>query len=244
MIYSQQPPKLRQAVIAALFIATASKPADACRYTDPTVWETIERMSVGELAVTLVLLAFLALLVTISFSRGRAILRAVRQNRGYECRALTALYYERPEEAVSVCALFPSSPVATVVTASFVKSPLSSGSTSRPLGSSKPAVQRAVIAQTIGLKQRLWILAAIAWSSPVLGLATALANSGPYSVYLPFCFGLLIAAPALWLHMGLSGEVELLLFETDRMSLSIIDQIDNQMRTIDKPKGDGALFDS
>lgn len=47
---------------------------------------------------------------------------------------------------------------------------------------------------------------------------------------LTFGIGLLIAAPALWLHRGLSGEVELLLFETDRMSLSIIDQVRDQIR--------------
>ena len=241
---SHQRPTLQQALIAALFIVTASKPADACRYAEPTVWESIELMSVGELAMTLVLVAFLALLVTISVSRGRAILRAARQTRDYECRALTALYYDRAEEAVDASTQFPSSPVAAAVRASFLESASISRSTSRPLHSSKPAFQRTVIAQTIELKQRLWVLAAIAWSSPVLGLATALANSGPYSLHIPFCFGLLIAAPALWLHRGLSGEVELLLFESDRMSLSIIDQIDDQMRAIDKHKDDGALFGS
>lgn len=231
-MYSSERPKTRSAVIAVIFIIAASNPAGACVYEEPTVWQTIERMSVDQLAGTLILLGLLALLVTIALSRGRAIFRAVRQTRAYESRALTALFYNRVDEAVSVCALFPSSPVAAVVTASFQQSRSLPGSTPRCLRPSKPAFQRAVVAQTIALKRWLWILAAIGWSSPVIGLATALVPSTHYGSGppLPFCFGLLIAAPALWLHRGLSGEVELLLCETDRMSLSIIDQIGDQIR--------------
>jgi hypothetical protein len=243
MIFSRQRPKPIKAVIAAFFIVTTSEPADACPYTEQTVWENIERMSFGDLTVTLVLLGFLALLVTISLSRGRAILRSIRQTRCYESRALTALYYDRAQEAVCACALFPSSPVAAVVSANFTKSPSFAPSASRPLSSSKPAVQRAVIAQTIALKKGLWILAAIAWSSPVLALATVL-NSSSYTVNIPLYLGLLVSPPAIWLHKALLDEVELLLFETDRMSFSIIAQIENQMRAIDKPKGDEALFGS
>lgn len=240
---SSELPMTRSAAVAVIFIITASNPAGACVYEEPTVWQTIERMSVDQLAGTLILLGLLALLVTISLSRGRAVFRAVRQTRAYESRALTALFYNRVDEAVSVCALFPSSPVAAVVTASLQQSHSHAGLTPRCLTLSKPSFQRAVVAQTIALKRWLWILAAIGWSSPVIGLATALIPSTHYGggTPLPFCFGLLIAAPALWLHRGLSGEVELLLFETDRMSLSIIDQIGDQIRApIDKQTDDGA----
>ena len=244
-MYCAESPKTRSGVVAVIFIISASSPASAvtaCVYEEPTVWETIARMSVDQLAGSLILLGFLALMVTIALSRGRAILRAVRQTRSYERRALTALFYDRVEEAVSVCTLFPSSPVASVVFASF-QSTSPPGSSSRCLRPSKPAFQRAVVAQTFALKRWLWILSAIGWSSPVIGLATALAPSTHYrgGPPLPLCFGLLIAAPALWLHRGLSGEVELLLLETDRMSLSIIDQIGDQIRAaIDKQTDHGA----
>lgn len=141
---SQQRTLLRRAVIAVSSIVTAPNPASACLYGEPSVWECIRQMSVAELAVTLVLVGFLTLLVAISATRGRAILRAGRQTRDYESRALTSLYYDRPEEAVSVCALFPHSPVAAVVSSSLLKSFSVRGSTSFRLGSSNPAVRRAV----------------------------------------------------------------------------------------------------
>ena len=236
-MYSSKQPTTRSAVVAVIFIVMASNPTEACVYAEPTVWQTLERMNVEQLAGTLTLFGLLALLVTIALSQGRAIFRAVRQTRAYESRALTALFYNRVEEAVSVCALFPSSPVAAVVSASF-QQPLSlPGSASSCLSPSKPAFQRAIVAQTIALRRWIWILAAIAWSSPVIGLATVLVPSTQYGggPPLPFCFSLLIAAPALWVHKGLAGEVDLLLFETDRMSLSIVDQIGDQISApIDK----------
>jgi len=238
--------KSRLALAPLIFIIAFSNGASgvkACEFGEPSVWETIQRMSVDQLAGTLILLGFLALLATIALSQGRAILRAVNQTRTFESRVLTALFYNRVEEAVNVCSLFPSSPVAAVVTATVEQSRGLPGSTPRCRTPSKPAFQRAVVAQTIGLKRRLWILGAIAWSSPVIGLATALMPSTHYGggPPLPLCFGLLIAAPALWLHRGLSGEVELLLLETDRMSLSIIDQIDAQIHApIDKETDPGA----
>jgi biopolymer transport protein ExbB/TolQ len=230
-MYSSERPKTWSAPVAVIFIITESTPAGACVYEEPTVWQTIQRMSVEQLAGTLILFGLLALLVAIAISRGRAIFRAVRQTRAYESRALTALFYNRVEEAVSVCALFPSSPVAAVVTASFQQSHPLPVSAPRCLRPSKPAFQRAVVAQTIALRRWLWILAAIGWSSPVIGLATVLVPSTHFGggPPLPFCFGLLIAVPAVWLHRGLACEVELLLFETDRMSLSIVDQISDQL---------------
>jgi hypothetical protein len=46
---------------------------------------------------------------------------------------------------------------------------------------------------------------------------------------IPLCLGLGVAVPAIWLYRGLSSEADLLLFETDRMSLSIVDQIAEQL---------------
>lgn len=78
----------------------------------------------------------------------------------------------------------------------------------------------------------------------VIAVLSIIAAPNPASVNIPFYLGLLIATPALWLHRGLSAEVELLLHETNRMALSIIDQIDSQMQAIDNRKDDGALFGS
>ena len=86
---------------------------------------------------------------------------------------------------------------------------------------------------TIVLHRRfgLWVPAAIGWSAPAIGLITALCPSALHSSGPPFplLFGLAIAVPAIWLHRGLSSQTDLLLFEADRMSLSIVDQIGEQL---------------
>ena len=238
MYWSQLPKKFPAVTVLILIIVTSSPAATVTycfQYEDPTVWEIIERMSVDQLAGTLILFGFLVLLAITGISRGREVFRAVKQTRAYESRALTALFYNRVEEAVSVCALFPSSPVAAVVIASVQQSPTKS--IPGGLLASKAAFQRAVVAQTISLRRGLWMLAAIGWTSPAIGLATMLApfthySSGPP---LPFCLSLMIAAPALWLHKALIDKVDVLLIETDRVSLSIIEQIDEQtLSAIDK----------
>ena len=219
----------------------------ACWYEEPTIWGTIEAMSPAQLAGTLVLLGLLALCVAVAVSCGHSILHAVRQTRDYESRALSALFYSRIDEAIDVAALFPSSPVAAVVTASVERTPYRATEAPLRLKVSKPAFQRAVVAQTISLKRRLWVLSAIGWSSPVIGLAITLLPEWRYGTdrMLPFCFGLLIAAPALWFHKGLSAVVELLLQKTERISQSIIEQIGDQTGApIDKQKDHRALFGS
>lgn len=224
-----------------------SSPASAAVlgvYEEPTIWETVERMSVGQLAGMLILFGLFAVLLTVALMRCRAIVGAAKQTRAYETRVLTALFYDRIDEAIRVSTLFSASPVAAVVSASLQGSRSAPNSLAGTIKPSKPAFQRAVVAQSIALKRWLWVLAAIGWSSPAIGLATALVPSTHYyggGPPLPFCLGLLIAVPALWMHKGLAGEVELLLIETDRMSLSIIDQIADQTAAqIDKHGSHGA----
>lgn len=228
-----KPPVVCVNLVGAILILSHCTPAapEIVGVYEPTLWDGIERMTVDQLLASLLLIAFLVLLVTVGLVSCRTIYRAVKQTRAYEGRALTALFYDRVEEAVNAWASFPESPVACVVAESLQSSRFPAGS-ERNLGKASKAIfQRAVFAQSIVLKRWLWILAAIGWSSPLIGLASALSSSHygggpPIALYL----GLLIAVPALWLYRALTSEVDLLLIEIHRISFSIIDQIGHQIK--------------
>jgi biopolymer transport protein ExbB/TolQ len=194
-------------------------------------WQMIERMGTDQLIGMLLLVSFLVALAIVGLRCFARIASAVKQSRAYESRALTSLYFNRIDEAISAADSFPTSPVAAVVNASLQGTPSCSGPVSGVGSGSKPAFNRALIAQTQELRRGLWVPSAIGWSAPAIGLMTALCPSAIHSSGPPFplLLGLAIAVPAIWLYRGLSSEVDLLLFETDRMSLSIVDQIAEQL---------------
>lgn len=196
-----------------------------------SLWETIERMGSEQLIGMLVLVGLLVALAIVGVRYLRATTSAVKQSREYESRALTALYFNRVDEAINAADSFPNSPVAAVVSASLQGPSSYSRSGVDSCKPDKSALSRALIAQTHKLKRGLWVVSAIGWSSPVVGLVTALGPSTINSSQppVPLLLGLAIAVPAIWLYKGLSSEAELLLFETDKMSLSIVDQIADQV---------------
>ena len=241
-------------VVLVALIATTGSDSDtveACPIGEPTVLNTVERMTTGDFTGTLILLSLFLGLITLTFIRGRVIFRAVRQTRSYEREALSALFIGRFEEALRIGSQFPASPVAAVVAASFEQSQYFSHSNSSPLRSSRTAFQRAALTQIIALKRSLWMLAAIGGSVPVLGLANVLLSSSDSdrSSALLLGVGLLVSVPALWLFLGLASEVELLVQRIDRLATSIIDQIVKQASAttipaypIDKAWDHRALF--
>jgi len=196
-------------------------------HDDSSVWGTIERIGISQL-IALVLIAGLAVALAIVGLRClRAIASAVNQSRAYENRVLTSLYYNRVDEAISAADSFPDSPIAAVVSSS-----LRWSAPSTPVGgkSVNAAFHQALIAQTDMLRRSLWVLTTIGWSSTAVGLIGSLLGDGNSSgPPIPLCIGLGVAVPAIWLYRGLSSQADLLLFETNRMSLSIIDQIGEQL---------------
>jgi biopolymer transport protein ExbB/TolQ len=222
------------ATIVVTFFLSTCIPASAetgCIGADDevTIWGTIQCMAFNQLLGMLLLCGFLIALVGVGAARYRAISSAVRQSRAYESRMLTALFYGCLDEAVGVADLFPKSPLAIVVGES-----IRAGNRLEAVTASRWALHRAIVSQASILKNWLWMLSAIGWTSPVVGLVTALASSSRYAggSPLPLCFGLVIAIPAIWLHRGLTAEVDSLLFETDRMSISIIDQMAEQLNAM------------
>jgi len=191
--------------------------------TDDSVWETIERIGSDQLIGLLLIVGLAVALAIVGLRCLRAIASAVKESRAYESRVLTSLYYNRVDEAIDAVDSFPNSPVAAVVSAS-----LQGAASHSP---ANPAFHRALIAQTDRLKRSLWLLTAIGWSSTAVGLITSLLaqDRPPSGPPIPLCLGLGIAVPAIWLYRGLSSQVDLLLFETERMSLSIVDQIAEQL---------------
>jgi biopolymer transport protein ExbB/TolQ len=219
-------------IVGALSLAVLTGPnADAGTNcfavpTDDSVWQTIERIGIDQVIGLLLIVALAIALAIIGLRCLRAIASAVKESRAYESRVLTSLYYNRVDEAVNAVDSFPNSPVAAVVSASLQWSARSSpvgGNFGKP---ANPAFHRALIAQTERLKRSLWLLTAVGWSSTAVGLITSLLRDGYSSgPPVPLCLGLGVAVPAIWLYRGLSSRADLLLFETDRMSLSIVDQI-------------------
>lgn len=200
-------------------------------YGEDSMVVSLERMGGDQLVGTLLLLGLLVGLIMFGFRCLRAIASAAKQSRAYESRALTALYFNRVDEAINAADSFPRSPVARVVGASFLSSSTYSRAGVDLCKPNKAAFNRALIAQTHGLKRGLWVMAAIGWSSAMVGLITALGPSSIHSSGPPFplLLGLGIAVPAIWLYKGLSSQADWLLFETDRMSSSIVDQIGEQL---------------
>ena len=212
-----------------LIASSSSYAAIGCVYgeDDLTIWQRIGLAGADQMIGTFVLFGFLIALISVGLKQCRVIAAAVSQSRLYQSRVLNALFYNRLDEAASVAALYPMSPMAGVVRASMEGTRSFSHSPLRITKPSRAAFERAVVAQTNNLKRGLWVLSAIGWTSPVAGLITALAPSARHGSGAPFplMFGLAIAIPAIWLSRGLSFQVDSLLFEAERMSLSIIDQM-------------------
>lgn len=188
-------------------------------------WSAIEQMDTYELTGTVLLLALFVISIVVISNRCSAYARATKQSRAYESRALTALYYNHPDEALTAASSFPQSPIAAVVRATLETS---STETTKPSWS---AFHRAVIAQTSGITRSLWALAAIGWCAPAVGLLVALSSEQHYGHSLFGLFaGMAIGLPAISMHKYLSSRAESLILETDRMSLSIVEQVSDQKR--------------
>jgi len=187
-------------------------------------WQGIEKMDTYELAGTVLLLSLLVISVAVIVDRCSTYARAIKQSRAYESRALTALYYNHPNEAITAASYFPNSPIAAVVRATL---DVSSPEIPKP---SWPAFHRALIAQTRAITRSLWALAAIGWCSPPLGLLLALESTQHYAhSQFGLFLGVAIALPAISMHKYLSSQAASLTLETDRMSLSIVEQLSEQL---------------
>jgi len=210
-------------------------PAYAALAVASCIQEPETSMALGELIALFALLGLLAVLLLTGIERCRAVKNASDQSRAFENRALTALFYHRAAEARDAAKFFPESPVALLVRAGIEQDDASAAGHQ----DHRPAFLRCLVAKNIELKRHLWIVAAAGWSAPIVGLIAEIDSR--YASHSAFfmCFGLTLGVSAIWLYRGLTSQVELLLLETDRMSLSIIEQINEQLTKFDNHQSFG-----
>jgi len=194
--------------------------------------------------------------LTTIFARGIRLAVSRKQSRQFLTEIAAALYVHRLEEAVAVSAKYPKSPVAAVIHAS-LRNLGGTADCARILPSMQDW-QRAVAIKTAEIKQRLWSLAAIGRTAPLVGLfyaAARLAQSfwwqerqwqNPslsasdlaYAIW-GLLFGLIVAVPTIWAHKFFTSQVETSAVEMERLSLAIFEQfVDAQKHAADRLRAD------
>ena len=171
-----------------------------------------------------------------------------RQSLNYQRRVGSALFGGRFEEAASLSAEYPRSPVAFAVDA-FVRS--NTGGDSPAIAPSMREWQRSIVLKSAEIRRRLWALGAIGWSAPLVGLLYANIHvaqtiwawhEAEATSFVPIAneignaaFGvsvsIIVAIPAIWANKYFSAQAETILLEMKSLSLAIIEQLSNQQST-------------
>jgi len=177
--------------------------------------------------------------------RGWRFARARNQTREFLLKIADALYYHRTNEAVALAAQYPKSPVAALVCAALQSHVNAPRDESKAIKPSMHEWQRMLVVKTVEIKQRLWMLAAVGWTAPLVGLFYASlgicqAMWGWYNAegyyFAPYAsgiaqamwgvlFSILIAVPAIWMHKYFAAQAETFVLEMDRLSLALVDQM-------------------
>jgi hypothetical protein len=86
--------------------------------TEPIFLVAIQRMRLEELILTVMLALMASFAVAVIVERALTYHSVEKQNKAFVARALTALHYNRPDDALDIANSYPKSPVAAVVRAS------------------------------------------------------------------------------------------------------------------------------
>jgi len=213
---------------------------------DIYVWGVVQKMRWERLYAFLIL----GLMVSYSFAliaeRFLTYSLASKQSRDFVSGLTAALQQNRVVDAISLAALYPESPLAAVVDASFQHR---DGDDLRP---SMHARQRSIVFVTQSLKRGLWSLEAFGWTVPLLsmflcvsGIAltlkgmiaaegtgiSAIAGGLAESLW-PTGFAMLATIPIVWSHRYFASKVGTFLLEMDKLSLAIVNEIVDRHRSI------------
>lgn len=177
---------------------------------------------------------------------------AGKQTKEFISGIAISLHENRVDDAIAIAALYPASPVASVVSAGLSDQRCFS---ENPLKPSMQARHRAIVFETEDLRRGLWALAALGWILPLVGFflfvtdvimalsgmraaegtgMAAIAGTLAESL-LPTVFSTLVAIPLIWSNSYFKARVEAFSLEMDRLSLAIIDQIVNQEQAVLSP---------
>jgi biopolymer transport protein ExbB/TolQ len=196
--------------------------------------------------------AFVILSLMVSYSFALIVERclkyslASKQSRDYVSGVTAALQQNRVVDAISLASLYPESPLAAVVNASFQHR---DGDDLHP---SMHARQRTIVFVTKALNRGLWVLEALGWTVPLVSMflcvsgivlalrgmraaeGTGIASiAGGLSESLwPTAFAMMATIPIVWSHKYLASKVGTLLLETEKLSLAIVDEIVDRQESI------------
>lgn len=233
--------------VCELCTGESSTEACSCPTTeDVYVWGILQKMRWERLYAFLIL----GLLVSYSFAliaeRHLTYSLASKQSRDFVSGVTAALQQNRVVDAISLAALYPESPLAAVVDATF---PHREGDDFRP---SMHARRRAIVFFTEALKRGLWSLDALGWTVPLLSMflcvsgiiltlkgmvaaegtgISAIAGGLAESLWVT-AFTMLATIPIVWSHKYFASKVGTLLLEMEKLSLAIVDDIVDRQRSI------------
>jgi len=214
---------------------------------DINLWGMVQKNQLVWIT-SLMLIVMAAYSLELMAERWLTLAIARKQSLNFLLRVGSALFHNRFEEAASLSAEYPKSPVALAVHA-FV------GSNTRALHPDGETInpsmhewQRAIVIQSAEIKRRLWTLAAIGWSAPLLGVLYASVritqtfqwwHSDEGYSFAPFAdeiasaawgvsFSIIVAVPAIWAHRYFSAQAETIVLEMQNLSLAVIEQLFNR----------------
>ena len=173
----------------------------------------------------------------------------------------SALFQGRIEEAVALPGQYAKSPLAAVLDALIQSNPRALRTGAARTKPSMHEWRRAMVIKTAEIKRRLWTLAAIGWSAPLVGLLYAStrimqvcwswqAAEGTSVVPLAagignaawgVSFSIVVAVPAIWAHKYFSAQAETMVLEMENLSLAVIEQLVNR-QAISLPHASDARY--
>jgi biopolymer transport protein ExbB/biopolymer transport protein TolQ len=196
--------------------------------------------------------AFVILCLMVSYSFALIVERwlkywlASKQSRDFVSGVTAALQQNRVLDAIKLAGLYPDSPLAAVVNATFQHREADD------LRPSMHARQRAIVFATEALKRGLWRLEALGWTVPLLSMfscvsgiiltfkamraaegtgISAIAGGLAESLWLA-AFTMLATIPIVWARKYFASKVSSFLLEMDKLSLAIADEIVDRHRSI------------
>jgi biopolymer transport protein TolQ len=209
---------------------------------DIEVWGVMQKLSSVALVTYCAMYLHLACVIAIVVERWLTYYDAERQTEAYAAKMTAAIEAHRLNEARSLAADYPKSPLAAVVHVSLHPAGVCTTEGEAP---SMDAWHHAVAVKTSELRRRLWELSAAGWTMPLLGILLlvfgfistlqgmkaaegtgicALAG-GIAEALRATVFSLLFGIPALWSYKYLNAKCNRLALEMGRRSLALINQI-------------------
>ena len=218
---------------------------------DICVWGVMQKMRWERVYAFLILCLMVSYSLALIVERWLKYSLASKQSRDFLSGVTAALQTNRAEDAIRVASLYPESPVATVVNASFQHRRTECEEGGFDLRAATHARQRAVVFVGDDLRRGLWTLAALGWAVPLVsaflsvsgvilafkgmiaaeGTGVSAIAGGLADSLWPTAFSMLATIPIVWSHKYFAAKAGSLQLEMDGMSAAIIGEIEDLSRS-------------